>query len=276
MDLLVTTHKVSPAPTARNLGVVLDDQLSCNADITSVARSCRIALHNIRKIRPFLTHKAAQILVQALVITRLDYCNSLLAGLPAFVIKPLLCIQNTAACLVVFNLPKFSLVTPLFRDLHWLPVISCIRFKTLVLADKAVSGTAPTYLQTVVRLHAPARALRSTTLAGWLVPPSLRTATTLLCQVPTLLCSGTAVVEWAPGWRQAAVTLQLPQETQDPPVQSTLALTCAFVCVGTWMLVWHVCYYAGYLAIMKRVLLTFRKDNLFQIYMDCVKWSWKW
>jgi len=82
MDLLVTIEdiEVSPAPTARNLGVVLDHQLSCNANITSVARSCRMALYNIRKIRPFLTREAAQILVQSLVITRLDYCNSFQAG----------------------------------------------------------------------------------------------------------------------------------------------------------------------------------------------------
>jgi len=119
MDLLVTIKdfEVSPAPTARNLGVVLDDQLSCNPNINSVARSCRIALYNIRKIRPFLTREAAQMLVQSLVITRLDYCNSLLAGLPASAIKPLQRIQNAAARLV-FN---FSHVTPLFRVLHWLP-----------------------------------------------------------------------------------------------------------------------------------------------------------
>ncbi len=58
---------------------------------------CRFALHNIRKIRPFLTEHAAQLLVQALVISRLDYCNALLAGLPSNTIKPLQMIQNAAA-----------------------------------------------------------------------------------------------------------------------------------------------------------------------------------
>jgi len=100
MDLLVTIEEieVSPSPTARNLGMVLNDQLCCNGNITSVARSCRIALYNIRRICPFLTREATQILVQALV----DYCNSLLAGLLAPPIKPLQCIQNAAARLV-FN-----------------------------------------------------------------------------------------------------------------------------------------------------------------------------
>ncbi len=69
------------------------------------AQSCRFALHNIRKIRPFLTEHAAQLLVQALVVSRLDYCNALLAGLPSNTIKPLQMIQNAAARLV-FNEPK--------------------------------------------------------------------------------------------------------------------------------------------------------------------------
>ena len=62
------------------------------------------ALYNIQRIRPPLKREAAQLLV--LVISRLDYCNSLLAGLPASAITPFQRIQNAAACLV-FNLPKF-------------------------------------------------------------------------------------------------------------------------------------------------------------------------
>ena len=49
----------------------------------------QIGLYKIRRPRPFLTGEAAQLLVQALVISRLDYCNSLLAGLPRTAIKPL-------------------------------------------------------------------------------------------------------------------------------------------------------------------------------------------
>ncbi len=90
-----------------------------------LARSCRFALHNIRKIRPFLTEHAAQLLVQGLVIYRLDYCNALLAGLPSNTIKPLQMIQNAAARLV-FNEPKRAHVTPLFISLHWLPVAARI------------------------------------------------------------------------------------------------------------------------------------------------------
>ncbi len=68
-----------------------------------------------------------------IVISRLDYCNALLAGLPSNTIKPLQMIQNAAARLV-FNEPKRAHVTPLFVSLHWLPVAARIQFKTLMLA----------------------------------------------------------------------------------------------------------------------------------------------
>ncbi|KAI5091134.1 hypothetical protein C0J45_18340, partial [Silurus meridionalis] len=57
---------------------------------------------NIRRIQPFLSTQAAQVLVQSLVISRLDYCSSLL---PLKAIHPLQMIQNAAARLV-FNLPS--------------------------------------------------------------------------------------------------------------------------------------------------------------------------
>ncbi len=134
---------ISPSASVRNLGVIFDGQLGFKEHIAKTVRSCRFPLHNIRKIRPFLTEHAAQLLVQALVISRLDYCNALLAGLPSNTIKPLQMIQNAAARLV-FNEPKRAHVTPLFVSLHWLPVAARIQFKTLMLAYRTTTGSAPT------------------------------------------------------------------------------------------------------------------------------------
>ncbi len=88
---------ITTSASVRNLGVIFDDQMTLKEHIAKTARSCRFALHYIRKIRPFLTEHAAQLLAQALVISRLDYCNALLAGLPSNTIKPLQMIQNAAA-----------------------------------------------------------------------------------------------------------------------------------------------------------------------------------
>ncbi|KAJ8347641.1 hypothetical protein SKAU_G00262300, partial [Synaphobranchus kaupii] len=158
--------------SARNLGVVLDDQLDFKEHIRATARSCRFLLYNIRRIRPFLTTYFTQLLVQTMVTSRLDYCNSLLASLPACAILPLQLVQNAAARLV-FNLPKFSHVTPLLRSLHWLPVVARSRFKVLTLAYTAAKRSGLSYLQDLIQNYAPAQPLRSAA-AGRLALPSLR------------------------------------------------------------------------------------------------------
>ncbi|KAF4081701.1 hypothetical protein AMELA_G00164220 [Ameiurus melas] len=158
-----------PTKTARNLGVILDEGLTFTDHISAAARSCRFILYNIKKIRPFLTKQATQILVQVLVISKLDYCNSLLSGLPASSIKPLQMIQNAAARLV-FNQPKTTHVTPLFISLHWLPVAARIKFKALMLTYKTLSGTAPSYLNSLLKAYIPSRNLRSTSDRRLVVP----------------------------------------------------------------------------------------------------------
>ncbi len=85
----LSSSTIITSKTARNLGVVIDDKLHFSDHIAKTARSCRFALFNIKKIRPFLSEHATQLLVQALVLSRLDNYNALLAGLPANSTKPL-------------------------------------------------------------------------------------------------------------------------------------------------------------------------------------------
>ncbi len=184
---------ITPSRTARNLGVLIDDQLSFTDHIATTARSCRFALYNIRKIRPFLSEQAAQLLVQALVLSRLDYCNALLAGLPACTIKPLQLIQNAAAR-VVFNELKKAHVTPLFIRLHWLPIAARIKFKVLMFAYKTTTGTAPIYLNLLVQTYAPSRSLRSASERRLVVPSQRGYQITLT----DLFLDCAQLVEWPP------------------------------------------------------------------------------
>ncbi len=153
--------------SVRNLGVIFDDHFNFKDHIAKTARSCRFALHNIRKIRPFLTQHTAQLLVQALAISRLDYCIALLAGLTSCTIKPLQMIQNAAARLL-FSEPKRAHVTPLFASLHWLPVADRIKFKTLMLAYR--TGSAPSYLHSLMTIYIPSRSLKSASERSLVVP----------------------------------------------------------------------------------------------------------
>ena len=146
LSVIVADVMVLALLTGRNLDVNLDDRLSCAPNITAVAQSCRFAIYNIHRLQSFLTKD----------VTWLD-------SQPATL--PLQHIRNVTACRV-FNLPSFSHVTPFLRYLHWLPVAAHIGFKTMALAVKAINSTAPVYLQTLVRPHAPARARHSTTSAG--------------------------------------------------------------------------------------------------------------
>src|SRR4029434_4808370 len=160
ININIDSLSLVPSKTARNLWVIIDDQLTFTAHIASVSRSCRFALYNIRKIRPYLTQYATQLLVQTLVSSHLDYCHALLSRLPACMVKPLQMIQNAAARLV-FNQQKRAHVTLLLIELHWLPVVACIKFKSLMLAYRVIAGSAPTYLNALVRANVTARMLRS-------------------------------------------------------------------------------------------------------------------
>ncbi len=147
---------------------MIDDKLNFTDHVTKTARSCRFALYNIKKIRPFLSEHATQLLVQALVLSRLDYCNALFAGLPASSIKLLQLIQNAAARLI-FNELKRKHVTQ-FINLHWLPIAAYIKFKALMFAYRTTSGSAPLYLNVLLQTYMPSRSLRSASEQRIIVP----------------------------------------------------------------------------------------------------------
>jgi len=73
------------------------------------------------KIRKYLTEETTEILVHAFISSKLDYCCSLLYGLPKHMISSLQSVQNTAARIVTLA-KKFDHITPVLIQLHWLPV----------------------------------------------------------------------------------------------------------------------------------------------------------
>ncbi len=121
-----------------------------------------VDLHYIilRRSGPFSRNMQHNSLFRLLFCSRLDYCNALLAGLPASSIKPLQLIQNAAPRLI-FNEPKRTHVTPLFINLHWLPIAARIKFKALIFAYRITSGSAPLYLNSLLQTYMPSRSLRS-------------------------------------------------------------------------------------------------------------------
>jgi hypothetical protein len=163
---------VMPASAVRNLGILLDSELSMNSHIAKVTTACFGALRRIRSISRCLSRPVLEALVVALVLTRLDYGNATLYGLPTTALNKLQSVMNAAARLVC-NKRKFDHVTPILRDLHWLRIQQRTQFKVAVLTFRCLHGLAPPYLteglQRVSNLPS-RRRLRSSSTADLIVP----------------------------------------------------------------------------------------------------------
>ena len=120
--------------SGKNLCIPFDCHLTNNAHVSNIARTCYFELSRLTSIRIFLTSTATATLVSAFVLSRIDYCNSLLFGSTHDVTSNLQRIQNYA-CRVILRLPKLSSITIHLKSLHWLPVkvrsiykIACLCF----------------------------------------------------------------------------------------------------------------------------------------------------
>lgn len=154
-------NTISCAPTVRNLGVIFDADLCLDSHISNVCRSSYHQIRQIRQIRPALNHSSAVLLANALVSSRLDFCNSLYYGLPGSSLKRLQLVQNSLARCIFPNIRKFDHISAAIRDLHWLPVEQRITFKVATMTYKALHHSAPSYLSELVIPYKPTRNLRS-------------------------------------------------------------------------------------------------------------------
>ncbi len=136
---------VKAVDDVRDLGSYLDKTLSMEKHIDVKVGTAYRQLYSLRRIRKYLTREATETLIHSLIFSHIDYCNALLYNLPQTQTKKLQMVQNMAARLV-FRLPKFSHVTPLFIKLHWLPVSYRIQFKILLYTFKGIHKLAPAYI----------------------------------------------------------------------------------------------------------------------------------
>ena len=163
---------LSPSPSVRCLGVYFDSHLSFRYHTSRVAASCFSTFRQIRSIRRALTRPLLTSLVEALVLPKLDFSNSVLSGVPATVLHPLQSVQNACARLI-FSTNRFSSVTPLLRELEWLPVAHRIQLRLAVLAHSSLLRRLPAYLTDDMTLASSVRSrppLRSSSSSSFLIP----------------------------------------------------------------------------------------------------------
>ena len=105
------------ADEVKVLGVVPDRRLTFEKHVMMVARSCHYHAQAIRHIRHLLSTELASTLARSLILTRLDYCNSLIHGSHTSSIQTLQRVQNNAAR-IVLQAPRQFHANPLLRQLH--------------------------------------------------------------------------------------------------------------------------------------------------------------
>ena len=110
---------------------MFDSDFSLSKHVQCICRSCFVQLRDFRRVRQYLSTDVSVLVANALISSRLDYCNSLFRSLSKLNLRKLQSIQNCAARIVT-NTRKFSSITPVLKRLHWLPVEYRSVFKTSI------------------------------------------------------------------------------------------------------------------------------------------------
>ena len=129
-------QEVTPSPSARNLGIIIDSALNFKSHISGISRVCYYHIRDIRRIRRFLTLSVAKTIATSLIGSKLDNCSSVLFNVTEKEISKLQGVQNCFFCHI----------TPLLKSLHWLPVRYRIKFKLCSLTYQALTSGQPVYI----------------------------------------------------------------------------------------------------------------------------------
>ena len=141
------------------MGVVIDSRLSLSEQVASVCRSGYYQLRQLRQAVRCSSMDATKTMAQAFITSRLDSCNALYNGISNELMRRLQSVQNAAVRLMT-GTRRCDYITPVLRQLHWLPVGQRVDFKIVTLVHRSLSGHIPSYLADDCRLITDARARR--------------------------------------------------------------------------------------------------------------------
>ncbi len=147
--------------TVKNLGFILDSNLSFENHMSHVTKPAFFHLRNIAKLWIMLPVSDAEKLIPAFMTSRLDHCNALIVDSPA-----------SASCKygrydMIRKTRKYDHIIPILQFLHWLPIKFRISYKNILFTYKALNGLAPAYLAILLSRYNPSRSLRSQNSGLW-------------------------------------------------------------------------------------------------------------
>ena len=153
----VGQEAISACDKVRNIGAMFDSEMKMDTQVNTMCKSAWFHLYTIGKIRSYLSDDQTKSVVHAYVTPKLDGNNALLVGPRRdYLIDKLQLVQNAAAKIITKS-KKFDLVTPLLRQLHWLPISKRITFKVLLLVYKSLNDMGPIYLRDLLIYYKPKR-----------------------------------------------------------------------------------------------------------------------
>ena len=136
----------------------MDRYFKNTAHVNKLCSTSYLTLKRIGKVRHLLDQSTLKILMQALLLSRLDYCNGLLLGTAGYQLEKKL--QNMA-CRLIFGLRKSDQISDKLQSLHWLKIQEWIQYKITVIVFQCLQGTAPKYLRDLIPKQTTNRNLRS-------------------------------------------------------------------------------------------------------------------
>ena len=160
LDIKVGPAFVSPVEGVRNLGFYMNSLLKNCHHINRICSQLFCIIKSVQAVHSRLVHDTAKIIIQALVLSKLDYCNSLLLGSAKYQIEKLQRVQNMA-CRVFNNLRKYDHISASLIGLHWLKVREQIEYKIACLVYRCWDKTGPNYLADLLPTKTSSRDLRS-------------------------------------------------------------------------------------------------------------------
>lgn len=165
----VNGEDISASAVVRDLGIQLDEELKMECHVSFLEKCCYLQIRRLHSIKHYLTPDSIKTLVHACVLSRLDYCNSILYGISNDLLNRLQRIQNAAAR-VISGKRKYDHISDTLKELHWLPIRQRISYKLALITYKCLHGVGPVYLSELLVRKTHARDLRSSKCSLLVVP----------------------------------------------------------------------------------------------------------
>ena len=153
IKIRISDNIIEPTDFIRNIGAYFDSKLKGTLHMNRLSSTIYRSIKGITRIRHFLNVNTTKTLIQSLVLSKLDYCNSILLEAPKYNLDKLQHLQNMT-CRIILKLHKYKHITDHLMSIHWLRVNEWLTYKIAVLVYKCINGSAPEYLaELVVKNH---------------------------------------------------------------------------------------------------------------------------